>query len=84
MFFKCGNCIFRSVEAVVVWWDQLDVHLVGLNGVLNCLAALLLSITFSAGWELRARSIANTLEKAAMNEELVRDGIGCTMIALRM
>ncbi len=32
--------MFSSVDAVVVWWDQLDVHLVGSDVLLNRLGAL--------------------------------------------
>ncbi len=41
MFFKCGDGTFSSIDAVVMWWDQLDVHLVDLNVLLNCLGALI-------------------------------------------
>ncbi len=34
------NLAISSVEAVVMWWDQLDIHLVGLDVLLNCLGAL--------------------------------------------
>ncbi len=32
--------MFSSIDAVVVRWDQLDVHLVGSDVLLNCLGAL--------------------------------------------
>ncbi len=35
MFFKCGNGRLHGVDAVVVWWDQLNVHLVGSDVLLN-------------------------------------------------
>jgi hypothetical protein len=44
----------------------------------------LLSITFSAGYYLQAQSFANTSEKAAINKELVQDGIGRMMIVLML
>ncbi len=40
MFFKCGDGTFRSIDVMVVQWDQLDVHLVGLDVLLNHLGAL--------------------------------------------
>ncbi len=40
MFFIHGNGTFRDVEAVVEQWDQLNVHLVGLDVLLNCFGAL--------------------------------------------
>jgi hypothetical protein len=40
VFFKLGNGTFSSVDAMVVWWDQLDVHLVGSDVLLNRLGAL--------------------------------------------
>jgi hypothetical protein len=40
VFFKCGNGTFSGVDTVVMWWDQLDVHLVGSDVLLNCLGAL--------------------------------------------
>ncbi len=39
VFFKHGNGTFRSIDVVVVWWDQLDVLLVGLDVLLNRLGA---------------------------------------------
>jgi hypothetical protein len=40
VFFKCGNGTFSGVDMVVMWWDQLDDHLVGSDVLLNCLGAL--------------------------------------------
>ena len=40
MFFKHGYGTFCGVNAVVVRWDQLNVHLVGLYELLNHLGAL--------------------------------------------
>ncbi len=40
MLFKPGNGTFRGIDAVVVQWDQLNVHLVGSNVHLNCFGAL--------------------------------------------
>jgi hypothetical protein len=40
VFFKRGDGMFHSIDAVVVWWDQLDVHLVGSDVLLNRLGAL--------------------------------------------
>ncbi len=40
MFFKRGDGKFCGIDTVVVQWDQLDVHLVGSDVLLNCLGAL--------------------------------------------
>jgi hypothetical protein len=39
VFFKRGNGTFRGIDAVVVRWDQLDVYLIGLDVLLNCVGA---------------------------------------------
>ncbi len=37
---KCGNGTLHGIDTVVVQWDQLDVHLVGSDVLLNRLGAL--------------------------------------------
>jgi hypothetical protein len=39
-FFKRGDGLFSGVDTVVMQWDQLDVHLIGLEVLLNHLGAL--------------------------------------------
>ncbi len=43
MYFKCGDGTFCGIDAVVVQWDQLNVHLVGLDVLLNCFGALVVN-----------------------------------------
>ncbi len=40
MFFKRGDGKFHGIDSVVVRWDQLSVHLVGSNVLLNRFGAL--------------------------------------------